>query len=122
MSNIAFPLNRRQALKLGAGSLLAALISPIVFGQSTKPPSVSGAAIQGGSKVDGVISYNAGWVIPLEDKAPLLEVEAKKTKEQEDLAKQKAGKSADSSAQAKDKPKSISDKLQDFVSKVKAYF
>lgn len=122
MNNISFRLNRRQVLKLGVGSFLAALMNPIVFGQSTKPPVGSGAVIDGSSKVDGVVSYNAGWVIPLEDKAPLLEVEAKKTKEQEELAKQKAGKSADALAPAKDKPKSISDKLQDFVSKIKAYF
>jgi hypothetical protein len=122
MSNLSFNLSRRQALKLGASSLLATLVSPIAFGQPAKSSSSSSATVQGAPKVDGVVSYNAGWVINLEDKAPLLEVEAKKTKEQEELAKQKAGKTSDASAQVKDKPKSLAEKMQDFVSKIKAYF
>lgn len=122
MSNLSFTLSRRQALKLGASSLLAVVASPIVFGQPAKSSAASSTAIQGAPKVDGVVSYNAGWVINLEDKAPLLEVEAKKTKEQEELAKQNSGKASDAPAQVKDKPKSLTDKMQDFVSKIKAYF
>lgn len=122
MGNFSFTLGRRQALKLGASSLLAVVVSPIVFGQPAKSSAASSTAVQGAPKVDGVVSYNAGWVINLEDKAPLLEIEAKKTKEQEELAKQKAGKTSDANAQVKDKPKSLTDKMQDFVSKIKAYF
>ena len=122
MHNISFTLNRRQVLKFSAGTLLATLVTPTVFGQPAKSNVVSSAAVQGASKVDGVVSYNAGWVINLEDKAPLLEIEAKKNKEQEELAKQKAGKASDAPAQVKDKPKSLTDKMQDFVSKIKAYF
>lgn len=122
MNNLSFSHNRRQVLKLTAGSLLAALMSPIVFGQASKAPAPSSTAVQEASKIDGVISYNAGWVINLEDKAPLLEIEAKKNKEQEELTKQKAGKASDATAQVKDKPKSLTDKMQDFVSKIKAYF
>jgi hypothetical protein len=122
MSNFSFNLNRRQALKFSAGTLLATLVSPIVFGQTANPTTASSTTVQGASKIDGVVSYNAGWVINLEDKAPLLEIEAKKNKEQEDLAKQKAGKATDSPAQVKDKPKSLTDKMQDFVAKIKGYF
>ena len=122
MSNFSFNLNRRQALKFSVGTLLATLVSPIVFGQTANPTTGSSTTVQGASKIDGVVSYNAGWVINLEDKAPLLEIEAKKNKEQEELAKQKAGKATDSPAQVKDKPKSLTDKMQDFVSKIKAYF
>ena len=122
MNNLSFSHNRRQASKLSAGTLLAALVSPIVFGQTAKSPAASSTTVQGASKIDGVVSYNAGWVINLEDKAPLLEIEAKKIKEQEELAKQKAGKATDSPAQVKDKPKSLTDKMQDFVAKIKGYF
>lgn len=122
MRNISFTLNRRQVIKFSAGTLLATLVSPAVFGQPAKSPAASSATVQGASKVDGVVSYNAGWVINLEDKAPLLEIEARKTKEQEELAKQKSGKASDAPAQVKDKPKSLTDKMQDFVSKIKAYF
>ena len=122
MNKVIYSFSRRQVLKIGLGSVLGLLIGPEVLAQSSKPVNSVGAATQGAAKVDGVISYNAGWVISLEDKAPLLEIEAKKNKEQEELAKQKAGKSSDVSTQVKDKPKSISDKLQGFVSKVKSYF
>ena len=122
MNKVIYSFSRRQALKIGLGSVLGLLIGPEVLAQSSKPANSVGAATQGAAKVDGVISYNAGWVISLEDKAPLLEIEARKNKEQEELAKQKAGKSSDTPTQVKDKPKSIADKLQGFVSKVKSYF
>ena len=112
MRNISFAINRRQALKLGAGSLFVALLAPFAFGQADKSPTANGSGgASVNNKIDGVVSYNAGWVIALEDKVPLLEVEAKKNKEREDA-----------NVQAKEKPKSISDKLKDLVTKVKSYF
>jgi hypothetical protein len=113
-------MNRRQILKLGLSSAVLALVSPWVMGQSSKTPvtvSASSAAV-----ADDTISYNAGWVIHLDDKAQLLEIEARRTKEREELAKQKAGKQSDGAVAAKEKSKSIGDKIQDWVGKIKNVF
>jgi hypothetical protein len=116
-------MNRRGILKLSAGALLAALVSPLISAQSGKAP---GASLVAGeltaSKVDGNISYNAGWVVPLEDKAALLELEARKTKERDDLVKQKAGTASDSAGAAKDQSKSIGKRFQELLGKVKSFF
>ena len=89
-------ITRRSLLKLATGSavsyLAPLLLGNSVFAQTTKavgkeviaPPA---AAII--PKLDGTVSYNAGWVINLEDRTELLEVEAKKTKLQEDKKAQK---------------------------------
>ena len=88
-------ITRRSLLKLLAGSGAAYLVPWIgqsAFAQTTKavgkeviaPPA---AAII--PKLDGTVSYNAGWVINLEDRTELLEVEAKKTKLQEEKKAQK---------------------------------
>jgi hypothetical protein len=88
-------ITRRSLLKLLAGSGAAYLVPWLgqsAFAQTTKavgkeviaPPA---AAII--PKLDGTVSYNAGWVINLEDRTELLEVEAKKTKLQEDKKAQK---------------------------------
>ena len=114
-------INRREILKLSAGALIAALVSPLISAQSGKTPS-SAAAELVATKVDGNISYNAGWVVPLEDKAGLLELEAKKTKERDDLVKQKAGSPTDSSGTAKDQSKSIGKRFQELLGKVKSFF
>ena len=59
--------------------------------------------------------------MPLEDRAGLLELEAKKNKEHEELKK---GKPAEvvSAEPPKEKPKSFMDKVQGFVGKVKNFF
>jgi len=116
-------INRREILKLSAGALMAALVSPFISAQSGKAPSASLASSElTAAKVDGNISYNAGWVVPLEDKAALLELEAKKTKERDDAVKQKAGVGADANASPKEGSKSIGKRFQEFVGKVKAWF
>ena len=116
-------INRRQILKLSAGTLLTALVSPLISAQSGKAPSASSAPSDlTAAKVDGNISYNAGWVVPLEDKVGLLELEAKKTKERDDALKQKAGAGADSGSSPKESSKSIGKRFQEFVGKVKAWF
>ena len=114
-------INRREILKLSAGALIAALVSPLISAQSGKTPS-SAAAELAAAKVDGNISYNAGWVVPLEDKAGLLELEAKKTKERDDAIKQKAGAGSDSGSSPKESSKSIGKRFQELVGKVKAWF
>ena len=114
-------LNRRALLKLGTGVLVSALGSPFIFAQSTKSSS-SIASEAGVTKVDGNISYNAGWVVPLEDKSGLLELEARKTKEREELSKQKSVSGVDPEASAKENPKSFSKRIQDIFGKVKNLF
>ena len=114
-------INRREIIKLSAGALIAALISPLISAQSGKAPSAVASELAA-AKVDGNISYNAGWVIPLEDKASLLELEAKKTKERDDVIKQKAGAGADSGSSPKEGSKSIGKRFQELVGKVKGWF
>ena len=88
-------ITRRSILKLATGSVvgyLAPWLGKSAFAQTTKSVSKevsapSAAAIA--PKLDGTVSYNAGWVINLEDRAELLEVEAKKTKLQEEKKAQK---------------------------------
>lgn len=113
-------MNRRDLLKLSASTFIAVFVSPFVAAQNLSESSAKASEL---SKpvLDGNISYNAGWVVPLEDKSALLELEAKKNKEKEELAKQKSG-SADAQAATKDKPKTFSDKFQDALNKVKNFF
>lgn len=117
-------MNRRQLLKLGASSVFFTLVSPLVFGQAKVTTSMPSDVAVGSSvsKVDGLISYNAGWVIELEDKASLLEVEARKTREKEELDKQKSGNPVAKSGESTDKAKSVSGKFQEFLGKIKSFF
>ena len=88
-------VTRRSIFKLTAVSVvgyLAPWLGKSAFAQTTKSVSKevsapSAAAIA--PKLDGTVSYNAGWVINLEDRTELLEVEAKKTKLQEEKKAQK---------------------------------
>ena len=113
-------INRRDLFKLGASALIAAVFNPVSFAQTQSSSAVSSPGSAKAS-IDGMISYNAGWVVPLEDKNQLLELEAKKTKEKEELAKQKSS-PADASAAAQEKPKSFSDKFQNALTKLKNFF
>ena len=114
-------INRREILKLSAGALITVLVSPLISAQSGKAPSAVAGELAA-AKVDGNISYNAGWVVPLEDKAGLLELEAKKTKERDDAIKQKSGAGTDANASPKESSKSIGKRFQELVGKVKAWF
>ena len=87
-------ITRRSLFKLLAGSAatyLAPWLGHSAFAQTTKAVSkeVIAPAAAIAPKLDGTVSYNAGWVINLEDRAELLEVEAKKTKLQEEKKDQK---------------------------------
>lgn len=116
-------MNRRHLLKLSASSVLAVFMSPLAFGQSNSSNvGTSGATQSAVGKIDGVISYNAGWVIPLEDKAPLLEVEARKNKEKQESEKAKAANPSAKAGDSADKSKSLSGKFQDLLGKIKGYF
>ena len=116
-------MNRRHLLKLGASSVLAAFMSPLAFGQSNSSNAAATSAAQSTvSKMDGVVSYNAGWVIPLEDKAPLLEVEARKNKEKQESDKAKSANPSAKAGDSADKSKSLSGKFQELLGKIKGYF
>ena len=90
-------ITRRSLLKLATGSavsyLAPLLLGNSVFAQTTKAVGKEVVAAPAAStlplKLDGTVSYNAGWVINLEDRTELLEVEAKKTKLQEEKKAQK---------------------------------
>ena len=88
-------ITRRSLFKLLAGSAvgyLAPWLANSAFAQTTKSVSkevIVPSAATIAPKLDGTVSYNAGWVINLEDRAELLEVEAKKTKSQEEKKAQK---------------------------------
>ena len=86
---------RRSIFKLATGSVVGYLVPWLgksAFAQTTKSASkevIVPSAATIAPKLDGTVSYNAGWVINLEDRAELLEVEAKKTKLQEEKKAQK---------------------------------
>ena len=88
-------ITRRSILKLATSSVvgyLAPWLGKSAFAQTTKSVSKEVGAPSAATiapKLDGTVSYNAGWVINLEDRAELLEVEAKKTKLQEEKKAQK---------------------------------
>lgn len=114
-------ISRREILKLGFSATITALVSPFVMGQASDKV-VTGDFQLPANKLNDTVTYNAGWVVPLEDRAQLLELESKKAKEQEELAKQKGVKTGDQAAATKDKPKTIADRYQEFVGKVKSFF
>lgn len=110
-------MNRREILKLSIGTAITALVSPFVLGQSSGSDKVSPGNFQlPANKLNDTVTYNAGWIVPLEDRAQLLELESKKSSEQ------KTAKPADQVAVTKDKPKTIADRYQEFIGKVKSFF
>jgi len=112
------PISRRSVLKLGVISS-ALLVLPL-WGNRALAQSTPGAA----SKApEGLISFNAGWVIPLEDKPALLALEQSKIKEAEAALPQPAGQnSANPNAPAKPANKSWTDKAQEAWTKFKGFF
>jgi len=114
-------VSRREILKLGATTLFATLTSPFVSAQNSQSSSGNGGLPKNIS-IDGNISYNAGWVVPLEDKNALLELESKKTKEREDQAKQKSGTSPGEMGNTQNEAKSFGKRFQEVLSKVKGWF
>ena len=88
-------ITRRSILKLATSSVVGYLVpwlAKSAFAQTTKSVSkevITPSATAIAPKLDGTVSYNAGWVINLEDRTELLEVDAKKTKLQEEKKAQK---------------------------------
>lgn len=112
-------ISRRSLLKLGVVSS-ALLILPFWGNRAiaqSKPGTISKAS------PEGLISFNAGWAIPLEDKPALLTLEQAKIKEAQAAAAQSvAQNNANPNASAKTSNKSWTDKAQEAWSKVKGFF
>lgn len=116
-------MNRRSILKLGFSTLLLPIMSGSLFAQSnsaTKPVGIMGANPDAMPRIDGIDTYNAGWITMLEDKQGLLELEAKKTKALEAKTAKPADAAAAPAPPAKDK--GVMGKVQDFFGKVKGWF
>jgi len=131
-------ITRRSIFKLTAVSVVGYLVPWLgqsAFAQTLKAVGKEAIAPPAAAivpKLDGTVSYNAGWVINLEDRTELLEVEAKKTKLQEEKKVQKkpeqpiktdAPVSAAASAPAPKEPsKDWSTRWNKWVGKVKEWF
>jgi hypothetical protein len=113
-------INRRQILKLGSLSALAVFMPSLISAKTISNVSTPKNVLLE-PQLDGNVTFNAGWVVPLEDKSQLLELESKKSKEKEEAAKRKAGESSQGNS-AKDKSKSLSDRFQNIWAKVKDFF
>ena len=115
-------ISRRSLLKIGAIS--GALLALPLWNSSAVAQSASNVT----SKVidarpDGLVSFNAGWAIPLEDKAALLVLEEKKIKEAQAAAPVAGGANTSGANDPVKAPKkSWGDKAQDAWNKVKNFF
>ena len=123
MSNLlCAPISRRSLLKGGAA--LAAILSIPVWSRKGIAQSANAIASKVGSpKPDGLISFNAGWQIPIEDQKSLLALEETKIKEAQAATSQTAPSVATGPDNlAKQANKGWKDKVQDAWSKVKGFF
>jgi len=112
-------ISRRSLLKLGAMS--GALLALPLWNSDAVAQSVSNIASKAVEvKPEGLVSFNAGWAIPLEDKPALLALEEKKI--QEAKAAAPAASTSNVDASAKPVNKSWADKAQDALNKVKNFF
>lgn len=123
MSNLlSAPISRRSLLK---GSVVLAVISSIPVWSSKVIAQGANAIVSrvGSPKPDGLISFNAGWQIPVEDQKSLLALEETKIKEAQAATSQTAPSVATGPDNlAKPVNKSWKDKVQDVWSKVKGFF
>lgn len=123
MSNfLNVAISRRSLIKFGAVS--GALLAMPFWGNNAIAQSTSGNAPKAvETKPEGLVSFNAGWAIPLEDKSALLSLEQKKIKEAQAATSQAGPSSAAGSDNlAKPTNKNWKDKAQDAWSRVKSFF
>lgn len=114
-------MSRRSLIKFGAAS--GALLTVPFWGSNAISQSIAGNPAKAETKPDGLVSFNAGWVILVEDKPALLLLEQKKIKEAQSATSQAASPGAAGSENlAKPANKSWKDKVQDAWSKVKGFF
>ena len=114
-------LSRRSVLK--AGAISAALLALPAWPTKVLAQASSAVSAKVGSpKPSGLISFNAGWMIPVEDQKALLALEEKKNKEAQ-AAAPNVPQAMDALVEtAKPAKKTWSDKLQDSWKQVKGYF
>ena len=110
-------MKRRLFIKLGIGSAVGIWLtnSGIAFSAPADSAPVFDAAA-----IKGPVTYNAGWVINLEDRAGLLELEGAKNKAQE--AKNGSQNKGVPAAEQKPAKKSAMEKVQDWLNKAKSWF
>ena len=112
-------VSRRTLLKVGAVSA-AILAIPAWSSKVIAQTSNVISSKVGSPKPDGLISFNAGWQIPVEDQKALLALEEKKIKEAQSAAPQVAPGVGDVGPTPT--KKSWRDKVQDAWGKVKSFF
>jgi len=117
-------MNRRYFLVSTTALVASSFFSKLVGAQTadTKSP----APLTAPAKIEGNVGFNAGWVIPLEDKKALLELEAQKKKaaEAKDASAKPAAPAAPAITEANGKPakKTWGEKAQGWLDSVKAWF
>ena len=105
-------MSRRSLLK--AGAISATLLALPAW--STKVIAQASSALSshvGSPKPNGLISFNAGWMIPVEDQKALLDLEEKKKKEAQPVTQPTAADPVANAEATKPVKKSWGDKLQD---------
>ena len=110
-------MKRRLFIKLGIGSAVGLWL--VNAGIALSAPADS-APVFDAAAPKGPVTYNAGWVINLEDRTALLELEAAKNKAQE--AKNGSQGNAVPTAEQKPAKKSALEKVQDWFNKAKGWF
>jgi hypothetical protein len=117
-------MNRRQFLWSTTALVASSLVSKFVGAQTADPKTT--APLTAPVKIEGNIGYNAGWVIPLEDKKALLELEAQKKKaaEAKDASTKPAAPAAPAITEANGKAakKTWGEKAQGWLDSVKSWF
>lgn len=119
--SLDFFISRRTLLKASALSLtiltLPAWSTKVIAQTSNAVPLQAGSP-----KPDGLVSFNAGWMIPVEDQKALLALEVKKNQEAQ-AATPKANQNPEAGTESsKSTKKSWTEKLQDKWKQVKDYF
>lgn len=110
-------MQRRLFIKLGIGSAVGLWLANTRIALSA--PTESAPAFDA-VVAKGPVTYNAGWVINLEDRAGLLELEGAKNKAIE--AKKGSQNNVAPAAEQKPAKKSVTEKVQDWLNKAKSWF
>lgn len=114
-------ISRRSLLK--AGALSAAIVALPVWSTKVIAQSVNASAAQvANSKPNGLISFNAGWMIPAEDQKALLALEVKKNQEAQAAAPKSAQNPDAANEASKPVKKTWTEKLQDSFKQIKNFF
>lgn len=110
-------MERRSFIKLGIGSAVGLWLANVGVTLSAPADSVPVFEV---TSVKGPVTFNAGWVINLEDRNALLELEKSKNKALE--VKNSSQNNAAPTAEQKPAKKSVTEKVQDWLNKAKSWF